>query len=280
MPWTKVPNVFFSYSQSSSAEAQTLAKKLRDAGINVFLDQWSLVGGESWQSRLEQALTENRTVIVFFDGSLAGWQKMEIDVALQNRVKDPRYRVIPVVWRGRRRDLPPFLSTLQAVTFPRGIEDPEAFRLLLDYIHGKPSGPPRRGMCSPAVRPPLRASTLFAVLIFVLLSAAGYIRWSSRQEPIPTASPSEITQTSILRGEILDSRTHKPLPDVVVSVPRFHLVQRTDHDGQYIFILPEPEPGPVRLRASKAGYTDLNVDMAPSESLNTSHLDPAKRSSP
>ncbi len=103
--------------------------------------------GEPWQDALEEALDQSRTCAVFLGPSgLGPWENEEMRVALDERVRTPEFRVIPVLLpdtpmpeRGR---LPRFLSRLRWVDFRKGMEDTHAFYLLTSGIKGVPPVPP------------------------------------------------------------------------------------------------------------------------------------------
>lgn len=59
MPSDPVYHVFLSHSSKDKPAVEALAKKLRDAGLNPFLDRWHLIPGEPWQEGLEEALEQN-----------------------------------------------------------------------------------------------------------------------------------------------------------------------------------------------------------------------------
>ena len=49
-------NVFLSHASTDKPAVEHLARKLREAGIEPFLDKWHLVPGEPWQEGIEEAL--------------------------------------------------------------------------------------------------------------------------------------------------------------------------------------------------------------------------------
>ena len=105
-------DVFLSHASPDKPAIETLARRLRKDGIEPFLDKWHLVPGEPWQEALEDALDDSRTCAVFVGAKLEPWQNEEMRSALQERVVDPGFRVIPVLLPGARmpgrKDLPRF----------------------------------------------------------------------------------------------------------------------------------------------------------------------------
>jgi len=58
-------DVFLSHAGADKPAVERLAKKLREAGVEPFLDKWHLIPGEPWQEALEEALDQSRTCAVF-----------------------------------------------------------------------------------------------------------------------------------------------------------------------------------------------------------------------
>lgn len=93
-------DVFLSHSSADKPAVEYLAHQLRDEGIEPFLDKWHLIPGEPWQEALEEALDESRTCAVFIGKAWGSWQHEEMRSALETRVKDGGFRVIPVLLPG------------------------------------------------------------------------------------------------------------------------------------------------------------------------------------
>ncbi len=105
-----VYDVFLSHSSADKPAVEDLARRLRELGIEPFLDKWHLVPGEPWQEALEEALDASRTCAVFLGPTgLGAWQNEEMRSALETRVSDRAFRVIPVLLPGsfepRKEDL-------------------------------------------------------------------------------------------------------------------------------------------------------------------------------
>lgn len=142
---TGKPHVFLSYSRGEAAIVEAMARRLRDNGIEPWLDKWNLVPGEPWQPALEEALGKCAACLVFVGRSGMGpWQHEEMRVAIDRRVTRRDLRVIPVLLpgaeRGRRSTIPSFLANVTWVEFHHQLDDPDAFHRLLSGIQGKPPG--------------------------------------------------------------------------------------------------------------------------------------------
>lgn len=149
MPKSPIYEVFLSHHSADKPAVEVLARKLRDLGINVFLDGWHLIPGRDWQPALLEALAQSRSCAVFVGSEgLGPWTMQEMYVALDRAAREPGgFAVIPVLLPGARRpqSLPAFLLQKTWVTFARDLEDPEALHCLVCGIRGEPPGPGRPG---------------------------------------------------------------------------------------------------------------------------------------
>jgi tetratricopeptide (TPR) repeat protein len=144
----KLYDVFLSHNGHDKESVEELAGRLEDeAQLKPWLDKWNLVPGEPWQEALELALDSSRTCAVFLGPSGIGpWQNEEMRAALQERVSQRDFRVIPVLLPGAlapdRKQLPRFLSRLTWVDFrgPKGLKDELAFRSLVSGVRGHAPG--------------------------------------------------------------------------------------------------------------------------------------------
>ncbi len=89
------------------------------------------IPGEPWQEALEDALEASRTCAVFVGKKLGPWQHEEMCAALDERVRDGGFRVIPALLPGTlmpgKTGLPRVLRRLTWVEFGAGRERPEDF---------------------------------------------------------------------------------------------------------------------------------------------------------
>jgi hypothetical protein len=94
-------DVFLSYSSVDHGVVEDIAQKLRDKGLEPFLDRWTLVPGVRWRPELEKALGSCKAVAIFVGpGEMGSWQQREADVALDLQSKTPNFPVIPVILPG------------------------------------------------------------------------------------------------------------------------------------------------------------------------------------
>ena len=141
-------DVFLSHSSADKPAVEEIARKLREKGIEVFLDKWHLIPGDPWQEALEEALKQSATCAVFLGPSGMGpWQNEEMRVVLDRRTRNRELRVIPVLLPRARypkeEEIPLFLSRLTWVDFCSGLNDEESFLRLIAGIRGEAPGPGR-----------------------------------------------------------------------------------------------------------------------------------------
>jgi hypothetical protein len=91
-------DVFLSYNAADHGILENIARKLRDKGLEPFLDRWALAPGMRWRSELERALGSCKALAIFVGPSEMGsWQQREVDVALDLQSTIPDFPVIPVL---------------------------------------------------------------------------------------------------------------------------------------------------------------------------------------
>jgi hypothetical protein len=157
-------DVFLSHNRADAAMVEVLARRLRDeGGLNLFLDTWHLVPGEPWQEGLEAALSASGACAVFLGAAgLGTWDNEAMRAALEQRVDNPEFRVIPVLLPAaalpERGKLPPFLARLTWVDFRGGLDDEAAFHALVSGVKGVAPGASEP---TPAAECPFRGLQVF-----------------------------------------------------------------------------------------------------------------------
>ena len=141
-------DVFLSHSRVDKPRVEELARRLKQRGIEPFLDKWNLIPGDPWQEALEAALINSAACAVFVGaGGFSPWQNEELRAAIEHRVSGSRggYRVIPVLLPGASQPdaagLPRFLLRGTWVLFSGSLDDEQAFHALVCGIQGKAPGP-------------------------------------------------------------------------------------------------------------------------------------------
>ena len=92
-------DVLLSHTSRDKDAVEHIARRLRtEAQLEPFLDKWHLIPGDLWQEGLEQALNQSRTCAVFLGPAALGpWANEEMRLALDERARNPAFRVIPVL---------------------------------------------------------------------------------------------------------------------------------------------------------------------------------------
>jgi hypothetical protein len=96
MAQKRTSRTFFCYSRDDSEFALKLAKDLREAGANIWIDQLDIGPGEHWDDAVEKALKSSRAFLIILSPTSVESQnvKDELGFALQEGKQ-----VIPVVYR-------------------------------------------------------------------------------------------------------------------------------------------------------------------------------------
>jgi formylglycine-generating enzyme required for sulfatase activity len=132
--------VFLSYNGEDREAVEEIAVYLADkANLHPWFDQWELIPGEPWVRNLERGLANSSACAVFVGKSGQGpWQTPEVEAALREQVRNPGFRVIPVLLpeAPQQPKLPPFLAGNTWVDMRVGLDDDKALWRLECGIQG------------------------------------------------------------------------------------------------------------------------------------------------
>ncbi len=140
-------DVFLSYNSRDRAVVERIAKRLQRAGVQPWLDRWSLTPGEEWQRELGAGLEASAACAVFVGPQeLGGWELEEVALALDRAATHRGFRVFPVLLPGVEEPfdpnrLPHFLRTRTWVDFRRARDDQRALQDLINAVKGVAFGP-------------------------------------------------------------------------------------------------------------------------------------------
>ena len=185
--------VFLSYASQDAEAAQKICDALRAAGIEVFLDQSELRGGDAWDQKIRREIHDCALFIPVISANTAsrheGYFRLEWDLADQrtHMIARSRVFVVPVCLDATTQvaaDVPESFQRAQWTRLPRGVT-PAAFvdrvrRLLSAEQSQGPTGtesPNARVSAAPTMRNSVLASrSKFALLatIAMLVLALGY----------------------------------------------------------------------------------------------------------
>lgn len=94
-------DVFLSYNSCDRADVERIAERLKRAGLEPWLDRWSLTPGGQWQSELGAGLDASVTCAVFVGPhDLGAWELQEVAVAIDRSATQRGFRVFPVLLPG------------------------------------------------------------------------------------------------------------------------------------------------------------------------------------
>jgi energy-coupling factor transporter ATP-binding protein EcfA2 len=139
-------DVFLSYNSRDGGLVERIAQRLKRAGLEPWLDRWSLTPGGEWQRELGEGLDASVACAVFVGPhDLGAWELQEVAVAIDRAVAQRGFRVFPVLLPGVEEPfdpnrLPHFLRTRTWVDFRRGRDDGRALQDLINAVRGVPFG--------------------------------------------------------------------------------------------------------------------------------------------
>src|SRR5258708_27381384 len=108
---------FLCHNSQDKPIVERIARNLQQNEIKPWFGTWELIPGDSWQEVIEAGLESSRTCAVIMGKSGFGpWDNEQMRTALELRVEDTRFRVIPVLLPGAtvpgKSELPKFLRRL------------------------------------------------------------------------------------------------------------------------------------------------------------------------
>jgi hypothetical protein len=105
---------FLSYASTNSSEAAALVFGFRALGIDIWCaeDRSAIVPGAAFQAELEQRLLDSNLFLLLVGRrGVDRWVRLEVDVALARHVREPSYRIVPLLLPEVDPEaLPPFLA--------------------------------------------------------------------------------------------------------------------------------------------------------------------------
>ena len=95
-------NVFISHRKSDDLQAERLAHEIRNAGHQVWLDEWNIGLGDSIVERMNQGLEGAMYVIVCYSSSGVDspWMSREWMSALARQLNGYSVKILPVLLTG------------------------------------------------------------------------------------------------------------------------------------------------------------------------------------
>src|SRR5438874_2154858 len=91
-------DVFLSHSSHDNTTVERLAEKLKEAGLEPWLDKWHLTPGVRWADELAAGLRAcSACAVLIGPQGLGDWVREELHVALDRAAKDHTFRLVPVL---------------------------------------------------------------------------------------------------------------------------------------------------------------------------------------
>jgi TolB-like protein/Flp pilus assembly protein TadD len=217
--------VFLSYASQDAEAAKRICEALRRGGIEVWLDQSELRGGDAWDQRIRQQIRDCALFIPIISTTTAsrheGYFRLEWDLADERTHKIARNRpfIIPVCLDATPdagADVPESFQRVQWTRLPGG-ETPAAFVQRVSQLLSPGEGSPvsqaaPTGLASRQPSAPYssqRPKTVALLIALVLLLVVGYVALdklflskpdappATRIAPAKAAAPSGVPEKSI-----------------------------------------------------------------------------------
>jgi tetratricopeptide (TPR) repeat protein len=140
-------DVFLSHNSSDKPVVEKIAVRLKQCGLEPWLDKWNLTPGGDWQDELAAGIHAASACAVFIGPhGIGNWEELEYRLATDRLAKDRTFRAFIVLLPGLPdpfdfSSLPPFLTTRTWVDLRKGIEGSRALQVLINAIKGVPIGP-------------------------------------------------------------------------------------------------------------------------------------------
>ena len=201
-----MPKIFFSYARADSEFVLKLAKDLRSAGINLWIDQLDIPPGDRWDSAVEKALVASPCLLVVLSPASVVSQNVMDEVAL---ALARQKKVVPVLHR--HCDIPFRIQRLQYIDFTAAYAN--GFTQLLtalnaaqppqtDQVTAPPAGAGGAVAEAPRRAPRTNAKRLTYFLVGGIMVVVGITYWIYRaQLPIPFASTAPVLTYQAYRNE-------------------------------------------------------------------------------
>ncbi len=227
--------VFLSYASQDAEAAQKICAALRAAGIEVFLDQSELRGGDAWDQKIRREIHECALFIPVISANTAsrheGYFRLEWDLADQrtHMIARSRVFVVPVCLDATTEvsaDIPESFRRVQWTRLPGG-ETPPAFVERIKRLLSPELSPLSAvSGAAPGLREPVRATwrskpVLLAIVAVVIVAALAYVvadrLWVSRH---PGTSLGDTASRAIAQPA---AATFNPPPHSIAVLPFVNL---------------------------------------------------------
>ncbi len=131
----KRPSVFLSHSHADKTFVRSLARRLEEHGLTVWVDEVGLRVGDSLIERLRSAIDKADFLLAVLSPSSikSRWVREELDLAMTRQIAGRRVRVLPLL-KGRCK-LPGFLAGKLFADFTTPYRRNRNFPVLVQSIY-------------------------------------------------------------------------------------------------------------------------------------------------
>ena len=229
--------VFLSYASQDAEGAQRICESLRAAGIEVWLDQSELRGGDTWDLRIRQQIRDCVLFVPIISANTAarleGYFRLEWKLAVDRShlMAAEKPFLLPVVIDATPQSnahVPDRFREVQWTRLPAG-QCTQAFvahvqRLLSGEQDGSGVTP---GILAPAEKPVVARWRPIAVMLVVIvaLGLLGNWLWSSARGRQDAGAPSIAVQRSAARAPVFNPPAHS-----IAVLPFLDLSEKRDQE--------------------------------------------------
>jgi TolB-like protein/Flp pilus assembly protein TadD len=188
--------VFLSYASQDAEAAQKIAEALRAGGIEVFLDQSELRGGDAWDRKIRHEIHDCVLFIPIVSQHtqerLEGYFRHEWNLAIEraHHMAESKASLVPVVIDGtpdHDRSVPEKFRELHWTRLPAGETPPEFVTRIKKLLSGESAPVPMMARRPSAVTSRRFSRLVPAVLAVVLAAVAAYLLiekpWTAKFAP-------------------------------------------------------------------------------------------------
>lgn len=128
------PKAFISHNRANKAEAEALARELRNNGVDAWFDKWEIGPGDSLVGKINEGLATAQLFVILLspEALKSRWVGAELDFGVVARINETA-KVVPVIVTAC--EVPPLLQATKYLNWSTGLED--VVRDLADVAHGR-----------------------------------------------------------------------------------------------------------------------------------------------
>ena len=132
---------FLSHNSRDKPAVERIARELEAHGLTPFLDRWDLESGGAFRQKLQDALANCDSAVVFFGRHGQGdWQVAEVDILIERALRQrDDFRIAPALLEGADPErIDSFLRRYGWIDFRPGLNDPVVLDQLFAFVEGRP----------------------------------------------------------------------------------------------------------------------------------------------